>query len=57
MDSTLPSRNQHFVGQEAPLQTIDKKLQCGNRVALVGFGGAGYTYLIPLIDPSAFFVL
>ena len=57
MDSTLPPRNQHFVGQEVPLQSIDHKLQCENRVALVGIGGSGYTYFIILIHTSALFVV
>ena len=55
MNSTLPPRNLHFVGQNVLLQSMDDKLQRGNRVALVGLGGTGYTSY-PFVSLLALFV-
>ena len=49
MDTTLPSRNPDFVGQEAFLRDLEQKRQLGNRIALVGLGGIGYYYFNDLI--------
>ena len=44
-NSTLPSRDLRFIGQEVLLTEVEQKLRSRHRIALVGIGGIGYTHL------------